>query len=115
MAAVSVKRSIDGCYIKDAAFVSTSRLLFLSVNKYQYRRNLEDILQDILRNVIATLFLQKYISKFKFRLPTLSMTCNLWPPEETCREINDILKILREKMNNKADKAWLIYRAGEMI
>ena len=44
------------------------------------------------------------------------MTCNLWPPKETCREIIDILKILREKMNNtEADKGWLIYRAGEMI
>ena len=65
--------------IKDAALVSTSRLLFLSANKYQYRRNLEDFLQDIRRNATATVFLQKYTSKFKFRLPTLSMTCNLWP------------------------------------
>ena len=66
---------IDGCYIKDTAFVTTSRLLFPSVNKYQYRTNLKDILQDILRN--ATAFLQHYITKCKFRLPTLSMTCDL--------------------------------------
>ena len=35
--------------------------------------------QDILRNVTTTVtvFLQKYISKFKFRFPTLFMTCDL--------------------------------------
>ena len=57
--------------------MTTSRLLFPSVNKYQYRTNLEDILQDILRNATTTVFLQHYITKFKFRLPTLSMTCDL--------------------------------------
>ena len=53
--------------------MTTSRLLFPSVNKL----DLEDILHDILRNATATVFLQKYISKCKFRLPTLSMTCEL--------------------------------------
>ena len=57
--------------------MTTSRVLFPSVNKYQYRTNLEDILQDILRNATTTVFLQHYITKFKFRLPTLSMTCDL--------------------------------------
>ena len=55
----------------------TEKLIFPSVNKYQYRTNLEDILQDILRNATTTVFLQHYITKFKFRLPTLSMTCDL--------------------------------------
>ena len=59
--------------------MTTSRLLFPSVNKCPYRTNLEDILQDILRNATATVFLQLYITKFKFRLPALSMTCDLWP------------------------------------
>ena len=59
--------------------MTTSRLLFPSVNKCPYRTNLEDILQDILRNSTATVFLQLYITKFKFRLPALSMTCDLSP------------------------------------
>ena len=53
--------------------MTTSRLLFPSVNKL----DLEDILQDILRNATATVFLQHYITEFKFRFPTLSMTCDL--------------------------------------
>ena len=53
--------------------MTTSRLLFPGVNKL----DLEDILQDILRNATATVFLQHYITKFKFRLPTLSVTCDL--------------------------------------
>ena len=53
--------------------MTTSRLLFPSVNKL----DLEDILQDILRNATAAAFLQHYITKFKSRLPTLSMTCDL--------------------------------------
>ena len=64
--------SEDNC---GTAFVTTSPLLLPSVNKYQYRSNL----QDVLRNATATVFLKHYISNSRYRLPTLFMTCDLWP------------------------------------
>ena len=44
-----------------------------SVNKYQYRSNL----QDVLRNATVTVFLKHYISNLRYCLPTLFMTCDL--------------------------------------
>ena len=54
-----------------------------SVNKYQYRSNL----QDVLRNATVTVFLKHYISNLRYCLPTLFMTCDLWPSKERPAEI----------------------------
>ena len=65
---VFVCRKING-----TALVTTSPLLLSSVNKYQYRPNL----QDVLRKAIVTVFLKHYISNLRYRLPTLFMARDL--------------------------------------
>ena len=65
---VFVCRKING-----TALVTTSPLLLPSVNKYQYRPNL----QDVLRKATVTVFLKHYISNLRYRLPTLFMARDL--------------------------------------
>ena len=77
--------------------MSTSPRLLPSVNKYQYRSNL----QDVLRNATATVFLKHYISNLRYRLPTLFMTCDLWPAKTNCRETD-----ARSYLVSGEDKTW---------
>ena len=90
----SVCRKING-----TAFVTTSPILLPSVNKYQYRSNL----RDGLRNATATIFLKHYISNFRYRLPTLFMTCDLWPAKKPCRfsHASGYLTLLVNKIRGK--------------